>query len=354
MKRVLPNLLRVLMVAAIVAAAAGLVSRELSRGFDPEEFVESLHQTHWAQIALAIVLLGVNYVFLMGYDFLGLKYIGHPLPLGRLALASVIGHASSFNFGSLFGGAAARYRLYSAWRLSPLEILELIAILGLTFWLGVLALAGIIFLVDPFPIPPTIELRIPPATDQPVHVDIPFDDVRPLAILLLAIVAGYLLLCAVWRRPLKVFRWKIPLPHPWLSLAQIGVSCADLVVAALIFYVLFPAGMEVSFLRFMGIFLLAWVIAVLAHVPAAAFVLEAVVLALVRQENSPLSREEIFAALFLFRIIYYLLPLTVAGLLFLGHEVLLGREVLRAWRRGEEPSQAAGGAAAVSGGEEPS
>jgi uncharacterized membrane protein YbhN (UPF0104 family) len=325
------HFLRILLVLAIVGAAVWFLTRQL-RGFDTEKFLDSLHRIAWWQVALALVLVGVNYVFLFGYDYLALRYIKHPLPLGKLAVASFIGHASSFNLGSLFGGAAARYRLYSSWKLSSIEILQLIAILGVTFWMGVLALAGIVFLIDPFPIPQEMQDTL----KNNFHVSLPAEDVRPLAYILLAIVAGYLLLCAVWRKPLRIQGREIPLPPPGLSLAQIGVACADLFVAAGVMYALFPPGADLPFLRFLGVFLLAWVVAALAHAPGAMAVLEAIIIGFLCQDGR-VSMEQGAAVLLVFRVIYYLLPLALAGGLFLGHEVHLRRKLWRQSRAGATP-----------------
>ncbi len=328
--KTLLHILRALVVLTIFVGAVWLLYGKL-KDFDHGLFLASLRSITAAQMAAALALVVFNYVILMGYDYLALKYIRHPLPLKRLALASFIGNVSSFNFGSLFGGAAVRYRLYSAWKLTPFEILQLIAILGVTFWLGVLALAGVVFLVDPFPLPETLELAGQGGA-EPIHVHLPFHSVRPLAVALLAIVAGYLVLCAVRRRPLKLFKSEIPLPPPRLSMAQIAVACADMVVAAAVFYVLLPADPGVNFLRFLGVFLLAWVVAAFAHVPAAAAVLEAVIIAFLCREGMPLSKEQAAAVLLVFRVIYYLLPLALAGALFIAHELLLGREFLHELR----------------------
>lgn len=318
------HLLRIAAVLVIFAVAAGLLYRQL-RGFDSAAFVESLRAISGGQIAIALLLIVVNYVILFGYDYLALRYLGRSLPPAKLAMASFIGHACSFNFGSLFGGAAARYRLYSAWKLTPFEILQLIAILGVTFWLGVLALAGVVFLIDPFPIPND-------AIQAEFGRSLPVDDVRPLAWFLLAIVAVYLLLCAVRRKPLKLLHWEIPLPPVKLSSAQIAVSCADLIVAAGVMYVLFPPGAGVDFLRFLGVFLLAWVVAAFAHVPGAAAVLEVIVIGFLCREGATLTTEQGAAVLLVFRALYYLLPLSIAGVLFIGHEIVEGRKLLRELR----------------------
>lgn len=58
-----------------------------------------------SRLLLAIGLTVVNYVILVNYDWLAVRYIGHPLSLARVALASFVGYVSSNNFGMLLGEA---------------------------------------------------------------------------------------------------------------------------------------------------------------------------------------------------------------------------------------------------------
>ena len=88
----------------------------------------------------------MNYVILVGYDYLAIRYVQEPLALWKVALASFTGYACSYNIGATVAGTSVRYRLYSAWGLPLLKILQLLVILGLTFWFGVFALAGTIFI----------------------------------------------------------------------------------------------------------------------------------------------------------------------------------------------------------------
>jgi len=244
------------------------------------------------------------------------------LSLGKLAVASFIGHVSSFNLGGIAGGSSMRYRIYSAWKFSMIEVLQLVAILGLTFWLGVLALAGTMFLAAPFPIPDGVMALLP-------------DWARPglaahglplLGVVLLAHVAVYLGICAVRRKPLRLWHWEVPLPPPSLSLAQIGVSCADLMVGASVFYVLLPPKLSalVTYPELLGMFLLALVVQVALHVPAGIGVFDAVMVGFFLGQ-----KESMTAALLVFRGVYYLLPLCVAGIVWLALEITLGRQFLR-------------------------
>jgi len=311
------RILRPLVILAIFAGAVWLLYHQL-KDLRFDDLVQDLKQTRSSQIVLAIALTALNYVFLLGYDWLAIRYLKHPLPLGKLAVASFIGHVSSFNLGSIAGGSSMRYRIYSAWKFSLVEIVQLVAILGLTFWLGVLALAGIVFLVAPFPIPENVLNHLPDWARQ----HLPWHDVRFLGVILLLHVVGYLAICAVWRKPLRIKGRELPLPPPGLSLGQIAVSCADLMVGAAVFYVLLPPDLVVGYVRFLGVFLLGLVVQVFLHVPAGLGVFDVVMLAF-------FPPEDMAAPLLVFRGVYYLLPLVVAGFVLLGLEIALGREFFR-------------------------
>ena len=83
-----------------------------------------------------------------------------------MALASYTGFVCSYNFGSLLGGMTVRYRLYTAWGLSALEVARLAVSLAVTFWIGLAALVGVVFVVAPLPIPP--DLHLPLETTRPI------------------------------------------------------------------------------------------------------------------------------------------------------------------------------------------
>lgn len=323
--------LRVLVIALIyVAAAAALyyTFREFSWG----QFKEDIRQRSFFGLRLlaAVGLLALNYIFLLGYDFLGIRYIGRPLAFRKLALASFIGHVSSFNFGAILGGSSMRYRFYSAWGFSALEILQVLAVLGITFWLGVMLLAGVVFILAPMEVPPDVQAGIP-VWLRPVVM--PFFEHLPwFGAILLAVVVGYVGLCAVRREPLRLFRWQVPLPPPWMTVGQLAVSCADLMIAAAILWLLLRTPHQVPYIHCLGIFLLAMVLSVITHVPGGIGILEATVVFFLPDEQS---------AILLYRGVYYLLPLAVAGVLLLGFEIVMGRQFLKklAAEADESPSQ---------------
>src|SRR4029078_6047468 len=112
-----------LVVVVIFIAAAWLLYREL-RHYSARQIKEAVSHIPTWRVWAALGLTVVNYLVLIGYDYLAIRAIGHPLSLGRVALASFTGFVTSYNFGALLGGTSVRYRLYSAWGLSAVEIVQ--------------------------------------------------------------------------------------------------------------------------------------------------------------------------------------------------------------------------------------
>jgi uncharacterized membrane protein YbhN (UPF0104 family) len=267
-------------------------------------------------IVAASLLTVVNYVILIGYDWLAVRWVGEKnLPLRKIALASFAGYAFSYNFGATLFGTSIRYRLYSAWGVPLLKIVKLLVILGLTFWFGVFALAGVVFIVAPFSIPTGLN-----------HVKLPFVHTFWVGVALLLIALGYVALDAVYyRRPLRFFRWRVSLPPLRLTLYQIAIACGDLLVAAAILYALLPP-VEGGYVRVLGVFMLAFVAAVLSHVPGGYGVFDVLIVEFLPKERGP----AVVVALLVFRVIYYWLPLLIATAMLGRNEWRLNREAKNA------------------------
>jgi phosphatidylglycerol lysyltransferase len=131
MKRYL-RFLGPLLVVAVFIGAVWLLDREL-RQYRLHDVIDSLSKIGTGWFLLAVALSALNYAILVGYDLMATRHIGHPLPLGKVALASFLGYTSSFNFGPLLGATAVRYRIYSSLGLSTIEIVKVVAILSLSF-----------------------------------------------------------------------------------------------------------------------------------------------------------------------------------------------------------------------------
>jgi phosphatidylglycerol lysyltransferase len=290
-------------VLLVFLVACGLLYREL-RKYHWDDVVDGLESVARNRLWGCIGLTALSYVILIAYDLLAVWAVGHPLPLRRVALASFAGFAVSYNFGAVLGGTPVRYRLYSAWGLTPSEIVRLFVMMGVTFWVGVMALAGVVFLAWPFPIPEDIEL--------------PFETVRPLGGILLLLAAAYVVLAMLVRNGLTIRDRRFDFPSAQITLLQLLVSAVDLIVAAGCLYVLVAPEVPLTFAEFLGVYLLAVVVVIITHVPGGMGVFELLVIKFCQTESATLP-----AALLVFRVVYYLIPLLLAGGLLAAHEFVL-------------------------------
>lgn len=253
------------------------------------------------------------YLVLMIYDKLGSRYAGRPVSWPRSFLASFCGYSLAHNLGfAAVSGAAVRYRLYSAWGLTPLEIAKVVGFTSLTFGLGGFALGGLVLAVEPEVLPW-------------FGAHVPRWALQALAVPLWGVVAGYVLLSRFVRH-IRVFGHEIDLPGPRMALVQTMLATADVAVTAAIFYTLLPAAEGLTYLRFVGIFLAGYAAGILAHVPGGIGVFDGAVL-LGLQPYLPAAH--VVGALLVFRLYYYIVPLFIAGMLFAGFELGERRAALR-------------------------
>ncbi|WP_294515067.1 YbhN family protein [uncultured Bilophila sp.] len=301
----LKRLLRALgpvIVGCIFLGAVYLLYKEISK-YSLADIRMSLAQISTGSIILSVALAVVNYIILIGYDWLALKGIHKTLPVSRVSLVSFVGQAVSYNFGALLGGSTVRFRFYSSWGFSPMDIVRLVLMLAITFWVGALGLVGAIFMIAPPDIPPELGMHMPM-------------EIRPLGVILFLIAASYLVVCKFIHKPIHIFGREFSFPPFKIAVAQALVAGADLVAAGACLYVLLPPDAHVSFLQFLPTYLMAMVAVVLTHVPGGAGVLEVVILHL-----TTASPQAVFAALLCFRVIYYLLPLLLAAVIFAVYEI---------------------------------
>lgn len=304
MKKYMPILGKIVVIL-ICALACWLLYDKLKR-YSVEEIFDSILHIRSRQLLMAIFLVVLNYAILVGYDWLAVKAIKRRLPFRRICLVSFTGSAISYNLGALLGGTTVRYRLYSAWGFHAIDIVRLVLMLAVTFWIGALGLAGGVLLFANVHIPP--ELAI-----EPSHI-------RPLGAALLGICLLYLFVCW-WAkgRAVRIFKKEFSLPTLPIALAQTAVACADLFVAAACLYVLLPVHSNISFADFLPNYLLAQVAVVLTHVPGGVGVLELILMHIIHG----VEPQRLFGAILVFRVFYYIIPLLISLLFLFVYEFRL-------------------------------
>lgn len=296
----------------LFAVVLVVLTHEL-RAFRIHDVIGVLRSLPGDRVELAILLVVASYALQTTYDALGVRYARHRLPYRRIALTSFIGSAFSNNIGySLFSGGSVRYRLYSAWGLSTVEITKVVLFCWLTFWIGFTTLAGAVLVIEPLPVAGTVHL--------------PFAATRPLGAVLLLLVAGYVAVSAVRKEPLAVRGWSLELPPTRLAIAQVALASLDWVVSGAALYVLLPPVEGLSLARFIAAYAIAQLAGIVSQVPGGLGVFETVLLLLLTPD---VSRPVLLGTLVAFRAFYYLLPLLAAAVLLGVHEVVEQREGVR-------------------------
>ncbi|WP_448662720.1 bifunctional lysylphosphatidylglycerol flippase/synthetase MprF [Sphingomonas sp. CJ20] len=244
----------------------------------------------------ALGFTALSYFLLTFYDWAALRTIGRKLPWRTAALASFTSYTLSNNLGlSLLTGGSARLRVYSAAGLEFADVARVTLIASSTFWGGILVTTAFALLVDPVP------LHIAGFVGS-VGVQ------RLLGAGALALFAVLIVARGRAARSIRLGDASVPIPGRRLLVTQIAVSTADLACASAALWVLVPNAASVGLGPFFLAYALAILVGLLSHVPGGVGVFEATILALV-----PIDRTDLFAALLLYRLVYYVFPLAVAG-----------------------------------------
>jgi uncharacterized membrane protein YbhN (UPF0104 family) len=303
-------------VSMAIATGALLALRHALRNVDYDQVYSVVRDTDFSVIALALMLVTASYGSITLYDWLALHTMGRKdVPYRIAALASFTSYPIAHGIGAVaLISPVIRYRIYADNGVGPIGIANICFLTGLTFWLGNMTALGFCLLYEPTAI--SVIDHLSPAAN------------RLLAMTLLCGVGAFL--AWSWFHPRSVGRnqWLVKLPSGPLVLLQILIGLLDLTAAALAMYVLVPADLNVGVFRLIAVFIAATLLGFASHAPAGLGVFDATILIGLGSED----REQLLAALLMFRFLYHLVPLMIALTLFGGVEAL---RYLRAKARGD-------------------
>lgn len=300
-----------IVLSLLVFGLALVACYHLARDIHPSALHEALLRIPVWALGGALLLTGLSFAALIGYEWSACRYAGTQLPPRILAgggfCAFAVGNAVGL---SMFSGGAVRYRLYSRYGLTAIDIGRISLFTSLSLAISLPLLAALAALMDVSSA--ALALRLSEGSVQGFAG---------------AVIALYLVLGGLIRRHrlpeapspdcllIKAGRASLRLPGLRLSLLQLLITLLDVAAAAGVLYLLLPSAPP--FGAFLMVYLLALAAGVLSHVPGGVGVFEAIMLAVfsAQMEPAPLA-----AALLLYRIIYMLLPLLVACLLLLVSE----------------------------------
>src|ERR1700688_330547 len=281
----------------IIAFAITTLVRTL-KGVDTGVILTALTEISPHQIALAALCVIGAFCTLTFYDFFALRTIGkRHVPYRIAALSSFTSYTIGHNIGAtVFTGGAIRFRIYSDYGLSAIDVAKICFLSGLTFWLGNLVVLGFGMALHPWAAS-AMDL-LPPAMS------------RLIALGCLAGIAVYFfwLVMGENRRELGQNGWKVVLPSARLTLLQVLIGVVDLGFCAMAMYLLMPAQPDIDFVSLAVVFILATLLGFASHAPGSLGVFDAAMLVALPE----FGREQLLATLLVFRILYFLIPFGIS------------------------------------------
>lgn len=298
--RVLQRFIPLIAIGFLLLAVA--LARHQFNGYHISRIGDLILAVPAEAIAQGIVLMIGGYLAATTYDRLALRYIGKQLSLGKTLLTAFISFAVSHNAGHpLVSGTSLRYRFYPNWGITGIEILKIALVDSITYGLG---LATILILAYSM---------VPSAEDL-----LPLPAVNPAVLLIIVAYIAYWI-CVTWWRPvihIKGVRFRFP--DCYLTLAQIAIGSAEVFCSGMVLHTLLESMVTIPLSEFFIIYILSLILGTFSQLPGGIGIFEGMFLHMMSVQYPD---ADVIAALVLYRIIYYFLPLGLAGLLLLGYEL---------------------------------
>ena len=245
-----------------------------------------------------------GYVALSSYDYLALRYIKRKLAPWKWIFAGFIGFSVSNNAGhAIVSGGTIRYRLYTRWRFHGGEIVRMVTFSGFTYLVACFFLIILGYFLTP---------------------DHAFGEgsVSHLTTLTVTVISALGLLIyfgasLFYKKPIIIKDVEFDIPSFKMALAQVFIGGADILLASLVLYYSLTPFMDIPFDVFIGVFIIAQVLGVFSQVPGGLGVFEGLFLYIIPGDH---NQALIFGALIAYRIIYYLFPLIISGIVLFTYE----------------------------------
>jgi phosphatidylglycerol lysyltransferase len=313
--------------ASLALVLGGLVlwgiEKEVAQ-IDFQLLVSALRTTPGASLIAALAASALSYLALFGYDLCALRYARAHAPLKTVLLASFGGFAIGNSVGlGAFSGGAVRYRLYTAAGLSLGQVARVVFFLSIAFGVGLGVIAALSMVLH--------------ASEVGHLLGVSPQPLRAIAAIILTLVSGFLIFCALRRTPWRRGAIDIDAPGATLVLIQVLLTAVDVLAAAAALWVLLPP-VGISFFAFAAIYCVALALGVLSYIPGGLGVFEVAILYAVGS-SAPVSA--VAAALVAYRGIYFLLPLLLSTVLLANFEVRRSIGTATGQRIGRAASQLA-------------
>jgi phosphatidylglycerol lysyltransferase len=304
-------------VSVVLAALATWVLWHTFRRIHFADVIAQMRAVPWRTLAVAALCAIGAFTTLALYEVVVVRYVkgsvGRAKPMVTALIAFPLGHAIG---QAMLSGGALRYRMYTPAGFSATEVGGAVLLANMPYalafgWLMDLSLV-------------LASERLAPLFRISAHW------LLLLGSLGLIKDVGYLLLVLLRRKPVRLGGWAVNLPTPWMTALQYLVGIIDVCLVSSVLYLLLPASAQLAYLPFLAVYLASLLAGVLSHVPAGLGVLESVLLLLLPD----VPPEQLLAAVLMYRVIYEIIPVLGALVLWFVFEGFSSDGVrLRVFRR---------------------
>ena len=285
----------------------------------------------WLAAGIATI---VTFALLAAADFVSLEHIGRRLPAPFVGAVAFVTYAISHNLGAtVITGGLVRMRAYGTKGVGPAEVGLVATLCAATYVLGVLLVGGTILLLAPAMVDRVFDLLPPWLTHGATHLSP--GAARLFGAGCIGLVALYFAASLAHFPPLRIGTFELVYPRPWVALQQIVLGPLQVIGAAAIVHFALPAPWNPGFPTMLGVFAVAYSLALLSHAPGGVGVFEIVFVKALKETN----QAALLAALIVFRLFYFLLPLAISIVVV----ALFERRRVAAMLRGQDDGGVASG-----------
>lgn len=293
------------LVLGVAASLLGLyLLYRVVRRYDLNEIINAASSVPTSTIGLAVLFTVVGYLFLIGAEYLAVRYTRRPVSFARVASTGIaaLGIGHSIGLSALSSGAV-RYRMYSRGGLDLASVGRIILFAGMTVAVGMSVVGAVAIIWH--------------CEKLSGLTGISSFGLMTVATAALVFVLAYLVICAMKPRHLSFRRFHLDVPSFGLACGQVFFGSGHLLSVAGVLYASLRSFTDADYATVAALYVGADLSALIGHVPGGWGLIEYIV-------TSALEGPQLLAGLIIFRATYYLLPLAV-GVAILILDELSGR-----------------------------
>lgn len=301
------------LISLVLFVVAGIAVHYQIADYGWQNVIKDLFNSPGETLQQMLLMSIFGYIVLSISELIAINYTHEKLDYKYILLGSFLSNAISHNVGlSFISGGSIRYRFYRPWGLSKAAIAKVTAFGTISYFLSAFTLLLIAVMLS--------------SQTMTLSSELANGTLKLLLIIGSCLVGGWLLLSVFNKRYFHIGSIKISPPTPSLALQQILVGTLELVIAGIVLYIPLLNITEITFSEFLIYYLVAQLLGLVSQVPGGIGVFEISFMFLV---GDKFPSDKLLAALIMYRILYYIVPLVFAGLLLVIYETKTYRFVER-------------------------